>query len=106
MEDFSLALPGDGQELGSSHGFWGKLISNEGFSLWIRIAGLEIVGNTEKSSGAHVSPAFLHGKDADIHVIYTFQVSALGHLGWTDWTFHAFGCSGSPSVRSSTRPCS
>ncbi len=33
MEDFSLALLEDGQELGSSHGFWGKLISNEGFSL-------------------------------------------------------------------------
>jgi hypothetical protein len=31
MEEFSLALLEDGQELGSSHGFWGKLIRNEGF---------------------------------------------------------------------------
>jgi hypothetical protein len=35
MEDFSLALLEDGQELGSSHGLSGKLMSNEGFSLWI-----------------------------------------------------------------------
>jgi hypothetical protein len=34
MEDFSLALLEDGHELGISHGSWGKLISNEGFSLW------------------------------------------------------------------------
>jgi hypothetical protein len=34
MEDFSLALLEDGQESGISHGFWGKLINNEGFSLW------------------------------------------------------------------------
>jgi hypothetical protein len=30
MEDFSPALLEDGQELGSSHGFLGKLISNQG----------------------------------------------------------------------------
>ena len=40
MEDFSLALLEDGQELGSSHGFWGKLMCNEGFPLWIKISGL------------------------------------------------------------------
>jgi hypothetical protein len=39
-EDFSLALLEDGQELRSSHGFLGKLISDEGFSLWIGVSGL------------------------------------------------------------------
>ena len=40
MEDFSSTLLEDGQELGSSHGFLGKLISDEGFSLWIGVSGL------------------------------------------------------------------
>jgi hypothetical protein len=38
-EDFSLALPEDGQQLGSSHGSRRKLISNEGFSWGIRDEG-------------------------------------------------------------------
>src|SRR5439155_1493761 len=40
MEDFSSALVEYGQELRSSHGSWGKLMSNEGFPLWIKISGL------------------------------------------------------------------
>jgi hypothetical protein len=31
MEDFSLVLLEDGQELGIARGFWGKLIGKEGF---------------------------------------------------------------------------
>jgi hypothetical protein len=38
-EDFSLALLEDGQQLGSSHGSWRKLITNEGFSLGIQDEG-------------------------------------------------------------------